>query len=134
MLILSVVTGAVNLDKIKDPKERASYESMIKNFGQTPSQLFREPHPRRLSPEEALKATRHKIDLGETSQKRPPNLLNNFKNGLKAYCVEVCSVVVVVVILVYLVVNVCLLLGVQASGCVYRDSAGRLLSHLQRHV
>ena len=79
----------MNLDKIKDPRERASYESMIKNFGQTPSKLFREPHPRRMSPEDALKASRHKIDLGETSQKRPPNLLMNFKNGLKAYCVEV---------------------------------------------
>ena len=84
-----ILIGAVNLDKIKDPKDRASIESMIKNFGQTPSQLFREPHVKRLSPEEAIKATRHKIDLGESSQKRPPNILNNFKNGLKAYCVEV---------------------------------------------
>ena len=92
------------MDKIKDVRERASYESMIKNFGQTPSQLFREPHPKRMSPEDALRASRHKIDLGETSQKRPPNLLMNFKNGLKAYCVEV-----LLLLLLLFVSYICLL-------------------------
>ncbi|KAI8870006.1 beach-domain-containing protein, partial [Ramicandelaber brevisporus] len=35
------------VDKIKDPAERASVESQIYHFGQTPTQLFRKPHPQR---------------------------------------------------------------------------------------
>uniref|UniRef100_A0AAG5CUG9 DUF4704 domain-containing protein n=1 Tax=Anopheles atroparvus TaxID=41427 RepID=A0AAG5CUG9_ANOAO len=44
--------GAVDLDKIANPIEREAVEGMINNFGQTPSQLLREPHPRRLSLDE----------------------------------------------------------------------------------
>ncbi|ORY27951.1 hypothetical protein LY90DRAFT_674226 [Neocallimastix californiae] len=39
--------GAVDIDKIKDPIERVSTINIIHNFGQTPSQLFKEPHPPR---------------------------------------------------------------------------------------
>ncbi|KAJ2416874.1 hypothetical protein GGI10_000651 [Coemansia sp. RSA 2530] len=39
--------GAVNLDAIQDPVERASVESQIHYFGQTPTQLFTAPHPPR---------------------------------------------------------------------------------------
>ncbi|KAJ2330364.1 hypothetical protein GGI00_003740, partial [Coemansia sp. RSA 2681] len=39
--------GAVNLDAIQDPVERASVESQIHYFGQTPTQLFTAPHPSR---------------------------------------------------------------------------------------
>ncbi|KAI9091275.1 hypothetical protein DFS34DRAFT_328787 [Phlyctochytrium arcticum] len=39
--------GAINIDAIKDPIERRSIEDQINNFGQTPSQLFKKPHPRR---------------------------------------------------------------------------------------
>ncbi|KAI8325938.1 hypothetical protein GQ54DRAFT_250480, partial [Martensiomyces pterosporus] len=39
--------GAVNLDSIQDPIERASVESQINYFGQTPTQLFTAPHPAR---------------------------------------------------------------------------------------
>ncbi|RUS76849.1 hypothetical protein EGW08_015382, partial [Elysia chlorotica] len=46
--------GAVDLDAIQDPKERASVEGMIRNFGQTPSQLLKEPHPKRLTLDEAV--------------------------------------------------------------------------------
>uniref|UniRef100_A0A336KCC2 CSON006833 protein n=1 Tax=Culicoides sonorensis TaxID=179676 RepID=A0A336KCC2_CULSO len=46
--------GAVDLDKIKDDKEREAVEGMINNFGQTPSQLLREPHPKRLTIDECL--------------------------------------------------------------------------------
>lgn len=46
--------GAVDLDKISDPTERQAVEGMINNFGQTPSQLLREPHPRRFSQDEVL--------------------------------------------------------------------------------
>ena len=34
-------SGAVDLDAIKDPKERTSLEGMINNFGQTPCQLLK---------------------------------------------------------------------------------------------
>lgn len=46
--------GAVDLDKIANPMEREAVEGMINNFGQTPSQLMREPHPRRLTQDETL--------------------------------------------------------------------------------
>ncbi|KAJ1735090.1 hypothetical protein LPJ72_002038 [Coemansia sp. Benny D160-2] len=42
--------GAVNLDAIQDPVERASVESQIHYFGQTPTQLFSSPHPPRHTP------------------------------------------------------------------------------------
>lgn len=38
---------AVDLDAIKDPRERAAIENQIQEFGQTPSQLFLQKHPRR---------------------------------------------------------------------------------------
>ncbi|XP_021704634.1 neurobeachin-like protein 1 isoform X1 [Aedes aegypti] len=44
--------GAVDLDKITNPVEREAVEGMINNFGQTPSQLLREHHPKRLSQDE----------------------------------------------------------------------------------
>ena len=36
--------GAVDLDSIEDPLERAATEAQIAHFGQTPSQLLRKPH------------------------------------------------------------------------------------------
>jgi hypothetical protein len=44
----------VDLDAISNPVEREAVEGMINNFGQTPSQLLKEPHPQRLSLEDAL--------------------------------------------------------------------------------
>ncbi len=48
--------GAVNLETLTDDVTRAAVESQIANFGQTPSQLFLEPHPQRqkLVPKGAL--------------------------------------------------------------------------------
>lgn len=40
--------GAVDLDAISDPGEREAIEGMINNFGQTPCQLLKDPHPQRL--------------------------------------------------------------------------------------
>lgn len=40
--------GAVDLDALKSAVEREAMEGMINNFGQTPCQLLREPHPQRL--------------------------------------------------------------------------------------
>ncbi|XP_037379777.1 neurobeachin-like protein 1 isoform X1 [Talpa occidentalis] len=45
--------GAVDLDALTDEKERKALEGMINNFGQTPCQLLKDPHPPRLSAEEA---------------------------------------------------------------------------------
>ena len=47
--------GAVDLDAIVDPVERQATEGMINNFGQTPTQLLKEPHPRRFTFDEALR-------------------------------------------------------------------------------
>lgn len=46
--------GAVDLDAITNAVEREAVEGMINNFGQTPSQLLKEPHPQRLTLQEAL--------------------------------------------------------------------------------
>lgn len=40
--------GAVDLDKIKDESEKAASTAIIHNFGQTPVQIFKTPHPHRL--------------------------------------------------------------------------------------
>uniref|UniRef100_A0A8C2BAE7 Neurobeachin-like protein 2 n=1 Tax=Cyprinus carpio TaxID=7962 RepID=A0A8C2BAE7_CYPCA len=53
--------GAVDLDAITDEKERKALEGMISNFGQTPCQLLKEPHPMRLSLEE-LEKRRTRLD------------------------------------------------------------------------
>nr|XP_031326049.1 neurobeachin-like protein 2 isoform X10 [Camelus dromedarius] len=45
--------GAVDLDQVADERERKALEGIISNFGQTPCQLLKEPHPARLSAEEA---------------------------------------------------------------------------------
>ncbi|KAJ3199002.1 Neurobeachin-like protein 1 [Entophlyctis luteolus] len=39
--------GNINIDEIEDPVERRSIEDQINNFGQTPTQLFKKPHPKR---------------------------------------------------------------------------------------
>jgi len=39
--------GAVDIEKIKDPLEKAAIIAQIKEFGQTPTQLFKIKHPKR---------------------------------------------------------------------------------------
>ncbi|CAL1532355.1 unnamed protein product [Lymnaea stagnalis] len=39
--------GAIDLDSIQDEAERRSLETQIMEFGQTPKQLFKSPHPQR---------------------------------------------------------------------------------------
>ena len=39
--------GAVDIDKITDPVEKKATIEIINNFGQTPKQLFKKPHPQR---------------------------------------------------------------------------------------
>lgn len=85
----------VNLDSIKDPKERKQIESIINNFGQTPTQLFTEPHPRR-QPTDMARKTQAKGLTGTFTGKRL--LVNLFENLslLKAHSVDVCDNVPVV--------------------------------------
>jgi hypothetical protein len=40
-------SGAVDVDSITDPVKRRAAIGIINNFGQTPVQLFKRPHPQR---------------------------------------------------------------------------------------
>jgi hypothetical protein len=72
--------GALDLDAITDPVARRATEDMISNFGQTPTQLFKDAHPKRKSREQSI---RDKIAMGK------PVFLWHQINNLKAYYVEV---------------------------------------------
>uniref|UniRef100_A0A672TW94 Neurobeachin like 1 n=1 Tax=Strigops habroptila TaxID=2489341 RepID=A0A672TW94_STRHB len=73
--------GAVDLDALTDEKERKALEGMINNFGQTPCQLLKEPHPQRLSAEEVVQ----RLTKSDTST------LNLFQHltELKSFFIEV---------------------------------------------
>uniref|UniRef100_A0A803W0N7 Neurobeachin-like protein 2 n=1 Tax=Ficedula albicollis TaxID=59894 RepID=A0A803W0N7_FICAL len=73
--------GAVDLDALTDEKERKALEGMINNFGQTPCQLLKEPHPQRLSAEEVVQ----RLTKSDTST------LNIFQHltELKSFFIEV---------------------------------------------
>ena len=72
--------GAVNLDAINDPEEREAVEGMINNFGQTPCQLLKEPHPKRMTLEESVIFNRQR-------RKRPPTLMATMPDW-KPYLLE----------------------------------------------
>ena len=72
--------GAIDLDAITDPVARNATEGMISNFGQIPTQLLKEPHPKRKTLEHSI---RDKIN-----QSRPVILWHQI-NSLKAYYVDV---------------------------------------------
>ncbi|XP_076823781.1 neurobeachin-like protein 1 isoform X1 [Clavelina lepadiformis] len=82
--------GAVDLNAITDPVHRKAVEGMINNFGQTPTQLLTEPHPKRMTRGEASKkilGSKIKSTLNVGDEKRP-NVLEQ-PNELKAFFVEV---------------------------------------------
>lgn len=85
--ICFVFTGAVDLDAITDPAEREATEGMINNFGQTPIQLLSQPHPQRMSAEEAAK---FKAAKSAGTSRTLENVFENF-DKLKAYFVTVSS-------------------------------------------
>lgn len=67
--------GAVDVDSIEDPVLRAAVEAQIAHFGQTPSQLFREPHPvrwpraaTRIPPAVPTTGAENWVDLGHGVQ------------------------------------------------------------------
>ncbi|XP_056156935.1 neurobeachin-like protein 1 [Lampris incognitus] len=72
--------GAVDLDAITDEKERKALEGMISNFGQTPCQLLKEPHPLRLTQEEVDKRNA-RLDTC------PPSIFEHL-NELKSFFIE----------------------------------------------
>jgi hypothetical protein len=56
--------GAVNIDKISSPDNRFAYEQQIRDFGQTPQQLFTSPHPmRRVRPPNIVDTTEETLRL-----------------------------------------------------------------------
>lgn len=80
----------VNLETVGDPRERRQIESIINNFGQTPTRLFTEPHPPQLSVEEAKKT----LSRGFTPFIGRKNTINLFEHlpTLKAHSVDVSDV------------------------------------------
>jgi hypothetical protein len=62
--------GAMDLDSITDEKERAQKISVINNFGQTPTQVFQRPHPKK---DNVTRPT--KIDTAAESLHRVPGTL-----------------------------------------------------------
>nr|XP_013015685.1 neurobeachin-like protein 2 isoform X2 [Cavia porcellus] len=75
--------GAVDLDHVADARERKALEGIISNFGQTPCQLLKEPHPPRLSAEEAAQRLA-RLDINT------PSLFQHL-DQLKAFFAEVVS-------------------------------------------
>ncbi|XP_054406869.2 neurobeachin-like protein 2 isoform X1 [Pongo abelii] len=75
--------GAVDLDHVTDERERKALEGIISNFGQTPCQLLKEPHPTRLSAEEAA----HRLAHLDTNS---PSIFQHL-DQLKAFFAEVVS-------------------------------------------
>lgn len=79
--------GAVDLDAIVDPIEREAVEGMINNFGQTPSQLLKEPHPLRLPLDKALEK------MMKSDHKKPD--LTMMLSELSTFYVEVPSIIII---------------------------------------
>ncbi|XP_078489274.1 neurobeachin-like protein 1 [Ciona intestinalis] len=81
--------GAVDLNAISDPIHRKAVEGMINNFGQTPTQLLYDPHPHRMTREDAEKKVAGRImstlNVGDV---RAPNVLEQ-PDQLKAFFVEI---------------------------------------------
>jgi hypothetical protein len=72
--------GAIDVDAISDPVARRATEDMISNFGQTPTQLFKEAHPKRRPLGQAL--------INCELLGRPMSLFLQL-NYLKAFYIEV---------------------------------------------
>ncbi|XP_026225786.1 neurobeachin-like protein 2 isoform X2 [Anabas testudineus] len=64
--------GAVDLDAIANENERKALEGIISNFGQTPCQLLKEPHPPRMSAENVSRRQARLDTL-------PPNIFEQLK-------------------------------------------------------
>ena len=78
----------VNLETVKDDKERRQIESIINNFGQTPTQLFTEPHPQRLPLEQARREQAKGFTAAFIGKRSLINLFEHL-SLLKAHSVDV---------------------------------------------
>ncbi|XP_075444218.1 neurobeachin-like protein 2 isoform X2 [Ascaphus truei] len=72
--------GVVDLDAVADETERKALEGIISNFGQTPCQLLKEPHPSRLTAEQGAR----RLSRLDTYS---PNMFENL-GELKSFFVE----------------------------------------------
>lgn len=88
LFTVELCVGSVDLSTITNEKKRKQLESMINNFGQTPTQLFFEPHPQRLSLQEARKNLAGKFSV--SGQKSALSIFENLKE-LRAFSIEVCK-------------------------------------------
>ena len=77
----------VNLDTIKDIKERQQIESIISNFGQTPTQLFVDPHPSRLPLDTTRKVQARGFSASFSGKRATVNLFDHLAL-LKAHSVD----------------------------------------------
>ncbi len=80
----------VDLGTIKDDKERRQIESIINNFGQTPTQLLFDPHPHRLSLDAARKALARGFTATFTGRRIVVGLFEHL-TALKAHSVDICK-------------------------------------------
>ena len=80
----------MDLGSIKDEKEKRQIESIINNFGQTPTQLFSEPHPQRHAPSAVKKNQAKGYSSTLTGRGSLVNLFQHL-HDLKAHVVDVCS-------------------------------------------
>jgi factor associated with neutral sphingomyelinase activation len=63
--------GAVDINKITDPMERHSIEMQIREFGQTPKQVFTQPHPKRRAGTDVSKITLSDLTSSNTIRLDP---------------------------------------------------------------
>ena len=49
LIVFHPLTYDVDLEKILDPKEKLAVQIQVIEYGQTPKQLFKKPHPKRFS-------------------------------------------------------------------------------------
>lgn len=90
----------MDLDALKSAVEREAMEGMINNFGQTPCQLLRDPHPQRLPLSESA-ARQLRPDLTQHLDKIRPFTIMEVRVGVIRAC---CS-------------TGCLPTVIQADGC-----------------
>ncbi|KAJ3438800.1 beige/beach-related [Anaeramoeba flamelloides] len=75
--------NAVDIDQIEDPMERKSIEDQIENFGQTPTQLFLKPHPKRLSKNEIKN---HDVEMPLVFYHNEDDLVNEINKSSVKKC------------------------------------------------
>eukprot|EP01132_Coremiostelium_polycephalum_P008629 gene8629-10620_t len=73
--------GAVDIESITDPFERQGLEAQINEFGQTPKQIFKTPHPQRLPQSQRNYNLELNDDDNSNSSYNSQNGSNNINNS-----------------------------------------------------